>query len=57
MGLDNINNVRLKEYRLNRLSRYPNFVFVKGNIADAALVGEMFEKYVSALVVNLAAQA
>lgn len=60
IGIDNMNDyydVRLKEARLEELTAYPTFVFVKGNIADKAVVTEIFEKYKPEVVVNLAAQA
>ena len=47
----------LKEFRLNELAKYPTFTFIKGNIADKALITELFEKYKPSVVVNLAAQA
>lgn len=60
IGIDNMNDyydVRLKEARLEELSIYPSFVFVKGNIADKTIITEIFEKYKPQVVVNLAAQA
>ena len=60
VGIDNMNayyDVALKEFRLNELVKYPTFTFVKGNIADKALIIELFEKYKPSVVVNLAAQA
>lgn len=60
IGIDNMNDyydVRLKEARLKKLSAYPSFLFVKGNIADKAVITEIFEKYKPQVVVNLAAQA
>lgn len=60
IGLDNVNDyyeVALKEARLAELSQYTKFTFIKGNIADKALVESVFEKYKPQLVVNLAAQA
>ena len=60
IGIDNMNayyDVALKEFRLNELAKYPAFTFVKGNIADKALITDLFEKYKPAVVVNLAAQA
>ena len=60
IGIDNMNDyydVSLKEARLKELSAYPSFVFVKGNIADKAIITELFEKYKPQVVVNLAAQA
>ena len=60
IGLDSVNNyydVSLKEYRLAQLSKLPNFTFIKGNLADKALITEIFAKYTPQIVVNLAAQA
>lgn len=60
IGLDSVNDyydVRLKEYRLSELTTYPNFTFIKGNLADKALIGSLFEQYHPQIVVNLAAQA
>ena len=60
IGFDNLNDyydVRLKEYRLQKLEKYDNFTFVKGDLADKTAVGEIFEKYHPDIVVNLAAQA
>ncbi len=60
IGIDNMNDyydVALKDFRLNELAAYPTFTFVKGNIADKALIMGLFEKYRPAVVVNLAAQA
>lgn len=60
IGIDSVNDyydVRLKEYRLEELKKYDNFTFIKGNIADKALIESIFEKYMPTVVVNLAAQA
>lgn len=60
IGLDNVNDyydVRLKEYRLRELTTYPNFTFIKGSLADKALIDKTFEQYQPQIVVNLAAQA
>ena len=65
IGIDNLNDyydVSLKEYRLNEIEKLAKelseeFVFVKGSIADAGLISEMFAKYQPEIVVNLAAQA
>lgn len=60
VGIDNMNDyydVRLKEARLEKLSKYPSFVFVKGNIADKAIIKRIFDEYKPSVVVNLAAQA
>jgi len=60
VGIDNMNDyydVRLKEERLAELSQFPNFTFVKGNIADKALIDALFAEHKPQIVVNLAAQA
>lgn len=61
VGIDNLNDyydVSLKNSRLSELeSKYSNFIFVKGNIADKNLITEIFDKYKPSVVVNLAAQA
>ena len=61
MGLDNLNtyyDVNIKQWRLEQLTKFGNrFVFVKGNIADKALVDKLFDEYQPQIVVNLAAQA
>ncbi len=60
IGFDSVNDyydVRLKEYHLKELEKYPNFEFIKGNLADKKIVDEIFEKYHPDIVVNLAAQA
>lgn len=60
VGLDNMNayyDVRLKENRLKELEQYPNFTFVKGDLADKPLIDSLFEQYGFAVVMNLGAQA
>ena len=60
IGIDNMNDyydVRLKEQRLKDLEQYAGFTFIKGNIADKALINDVFDKYQPQIVVNLAAQA
>lgn len=60
IGIDNMNDyydVCLKEYRLEELSQYSSFVFIRGNIADKDLIKETFKTYQPEIVVNLAAQA
>ena len=60
IGIDNMNDyydVRLKEQRLKDLEQYIGFTFIKGNIADKALINDVFDKYQPQIVVNLAAQA
>lgn len=66
VGLDNMNDyydVSLKEYRLrvvdelSHLKPKVKYVFVRGSIADKALVDRLFEEFKFDIVVNLAAQA
>lgn len=65
IGIDNMNDyydVSLKEYRLDEIKKLAaelsgEFWFVKGSIADAGLISELFAKYQPDIVVNLAAQA
>lgn len=66
VGFDSVNeyyDVSIKQYRLNRLqqiaARYPEsiYTFVKGNLADKALIDQLFADYHFDVVVNLAAQA
>lgn len=60
IGFDSVNNYydpKLKEYRLDKLSKHDNFTFIKGNLADKELINKIFEDYKPSVVVNLAAQA
>ncbi len=65
VSLDNMNDyyeVSLKEWRLKKIeeaaAKSPaEHVFVRGSIADKALVESLFEQYKFDVVVNLAAQA
>ena len=63
IGIDSMNSyydVSLKEYRLSEIEKLADgkcLSFIRGNIADRALVNEVFEKYRPDIVVNLAAQA
>ena len=73
IGIDNINSYYNPVLKLNRLkecgieniqdrqiitsSKFDNYKFVKGDIADQVLINSLFEKYHFNLVVNLAAQA
>ena len=47
----------MKEARLNELKQFENFSFVKGNLADKAVIESIFEQYKPEIVVNLGAQA
>ena len=60
IGFDSVNDyydVSLKEWRLKELSKYKNFTFIKGNLADKELVNKVFADFKPSVVVNLAAQA
>lgn len=66
VGIDNMNDyydVSIKEYRLAQIEKlaaekaHSKWIFVKGSIADRALIDSCFEKYGFDVVVNLAAQA
>lgn len=66
VGIDNMNDyydVEIKEYRLKEIDQvaaiHPesSWTFVKGSIADKALVDRIFQDYKPSIVVNLAAQA
>ncbi|MBF0532564.1 MAG: GDP-mannose 4,6-dehydratase [Candidatus Omnitrophica bacterium] len=60
VGIDNLNDyydVMLKEYRLARLKKLPNFSFQKADIEDFSGLKKIFQKYPFSAVVNLAARA
>ena len=60
IGLDNMNDyydVCIKEARLAELQKFENYTFIKGNLADKALINSIFEQYHPDSVVNLGAQA
>ena len=60
VGLDNMNDyydVRIKEARLAELQKFDNYTFIKGNLADKALINSIFEQHHPDIVVNLGAQA
>ena len=60
VGLDNMNDyydVRIKEARLAELQMFENYTFIKGNLADKALIDSIFNQYHPDVVVNLGAQA
>lgn len=65
LGLDNLNDyydVSLKEHRLEELEKAQKessclYKFIKGDLADKALIEQIFEEYKPDIVVNLAAQA
>ncbi len=66
IGLDNMNDyydVSLKEYRLGEIGRIAGdkpqitWEFIRGDLADKALIDRIFDEYKPDIVVNLAAQA
>ena len=65
IGIDSVNDyydVSLKESRLEQIEKLAgevtgSFEFIKGNIADKALINDIFDQYKPDIVVNLAAQA
>lgn len=60
VGIDNMNDyydVTLKDARLEEISKYDKFYFIKGSIADKKIITDIFENYKPHIVVNLAAQA
>lgn len=60
IGLDNMNDyydIRIKEARLAELQKFENYIFIKGSLADKALINSIFEQYHPNIVVNLGAQA
>ena len=66
IGLDNMNDyydVSIKEYRLEQIATSAaehsesQWTFIKGNLADKALIDKIFADYKPEIVVNLAAQA
>ena len=60
VGIDNMNNyydVRLKEWRLERLKEEKNFTFHRGDIENLEFLEEVFKKYKFSAVLNLAARA
>ena len=66
VGIDSVNDyydVSIKEHRLQKIKALAEstpdaeWILVRGNIADRALVDSLFDTYAPAVVVNLAAQA
>ena len=61
IGIDNMNDYydpALKEFRLTQIDKLQgNFTFVRGDIADKALIDKLFAEYNFDVVINLAAQA
>ena len=66
IGVDNMNDyydVSIKEYRLQQIEKlaaqHPesSWNFIRGSIADKALMDQIFEEHKPAVVINLAAQA
>ncbi len=62
IGVDNLNDaydVRMKEYRLKRLAGYPQFTFIKADIADRSLFADVspLNGHTFDAIINLAARA
>jgi UDP-glucuronate 4-epimerase len=60
VGVDNLNayyDPKLKEARLARLKRFPNYSDVRADIADRSATSELFARHKPSRVVHLAAQA
>ncbi len=66
IGFDSVNDyydVSIKEYRLAKIEKLAaknlncKYTFIKGNLADKALIEQIFSEYKPDIVVNLAAQA
>ena len=66
IGIDNLNDyydTSIKEYRLEKIQllakehKESSWTFIKGNIADKAIIDDIFKTYKPNIVVNLAAQA
>lgn len=60
IGLDSLNDyydVNLKKARLARFMDHPRYVHVHGDLADRALVEDVFAQHKPQRVINLAAQA
>lgn len=61
VGIDNLNDyydVSIKEWRLKEIEKLNGqWIFIKGDISDKAVVDAVFAEYKPSVVVNLAAQA
>ncbi|MBB6638163.1 GDP-mannose 4,6-dehydratase [Cohnella thailandensis] len=60
VGIDNLNDyygLNLKNSRLEALSLYDRFTFLKADISDKEILLKIFKEYKPRVVVNLAAQA
>lgn len=65
VGIDNMNDyydISIKEFRLTEIEKAVaktdcKWTFIRGNIADKALIEDCFHQYGPSVVVNLAAQA
>jgi nucleoside-diphosphate-sugar epimerase len=60
VGIDNVNDaydVRLKEWRLQRLEQLPNLSFLKLDITDRTGLEALFQEHKFDAVINLAARA
>lgn len=60
VGIDNLNDyydVNLKQERLEDLSKYKTFKFIKANLQNKNVILNIFKEYQPKIVINLAAQA
>src|SRR5690625_3484673 len=60
IGIDNLNDyydVNLKQARLDQLTPYENFTFIKGDISNKRQIMDIFAEHKPQIVVHLAAQA
>lgn len=60
VGIDNMNDyydVRMKEYRLEKLKKYPNFKYYRGDIENLETLDKIFTENQIEAIINLAARA
>ena len=60
IGFDNLNNyynTSLKHARLNILSKFPKFKFIKGDLSNESEINNLFTTEKPEIIINLAAQA
>ena len=60
IGLDNMmdnNDLSLKEFRLEKLKKFSNFILKKESISDKEKINEVFQEYKPHIVINLAGKS
>jgi nucleoside-diphosphate-sugar epimerase len=60
IGFDNLNDaydIRLKDYRVSELNKYPGFHFIRGDLGEMGEIRSVFEDHEFDVVFNLAARA